>query len=337
MRPHEVLPASLDNAAPDGPRMKAAVVLSAGAPPTFADFPQPVAQDGQCLVSVAASALSQVTRGRASGEHYSASRRFPFVAGIDGAGRRADGSRVYFIMPTPPFGAMAERCVVDASHCIPLPDGIDDITAAAVAIPGMSSWAALTWRARLAKGETVLINGATGTSGRLAVQVARRLGAARVIATGRNAEALAGLRALGADAVVQISDDRAALEQQLLEHFAQGVNVVLDYLWGPSAEAAMIAAAKAGAPAVPIRFVQIGAASSPTLVLPGAALRSSALELMGSGIGSVPFKGLHQSLREVLASAAAGELSCRATPVPLSELAGAWDIERSDSRIVFTI
>jgi len=318
--------------------MKAAVVKAKGEPPTYGDFPEPAAEAGQCIVQVAASALNHVTRSRASGAHYSSSGGFPFVAGIDGTGTRASGGgRVYFIMPVAPYGALAERCVVDESHCIALPDGIDDVTAAAIAIPGMSSWAALTRRAQLAKGETVLINGATGTSGRLAVQIAKRLGAGRVIATGRNAEALQSLRALGADAVVQLSDDRAALERNLQEHFAHGVNIVLDYLWGPSAELAMIAAARAGAEAVPIRFVQIGAASSPTLTLPSAALRSSALELMGSGIGSIPFEGLLQSIGDVLTCATTSGLTVKPTPIPLIDVADAWGVDRSDSRVVFTV
>lgn len=321
---------------PPGSMMKAAIVMARGEAPTYGDFPEPSAAPGQCIVQVAASALNHVTRSRASGEHYSSAGSFPFIPGIDGTGRRADGARVYFIMPVAPYGAMAQRCVVDESHCVPLPDGIDEVTAAAIAIPGMSSWAALTRRANLAKGETVLINGATGTSGRLAVQIAKRLGARRVIATGRNTEALQSLCALGADAIVTLTDDKQALEQSLQEHFAQGVNVVLDYLWGPSAELTMIAAAKASAEAVPIRFVQIGAASSPTITLPSAALRSSALELMGSGIGSIPFEGLLQAIREVLACAATDGLKVMSTPIPLADVADAWGIGRSESRIVFT-
>ncbi|HTZ02326.1 MAG TPA: zinc-binding alcohol dehydrogenase family protein, partial [Xanthobacteraceae bacterium] len=157
--------------------MKAAIVKKAGEPPVYAEFEEPQAADGEALIEVAAAPLTHVTKARASGTHYSATAAYPFVAGLDGVGRRPDGRRVYFIMPRAPFGSMAARTAVDASHCVPLPDAVDDVTAAAIAIPAMSSWAALQERAKFKPGETVLVNGATGTSGRLAVRVARHLGA----------------------------------------------------------------------------------------------------------------------------------------------------------------
>jgi NADPH:quinone reductase-like Zn-dependent oxidoreductase len=156
--------------------MKAAVVAGAGQPPVYAEFAEPVAAAGEVVVDVTAAPLSQVTRARASGAHYSASGVYPFVAGFDGVGRRG-GERVYFLLPRRPFGSMAQRTVVPARSCVRLPDGIDDVTAAAIAIPAMSSWAALTTCAKLAAGETVLVNGATGISGRLAVRIARHRGA----------------------------------------------------------------------------------------------------------------------------------------------------------------
>lgn len=315
--------------------MKAAVVTAAGKAPMYVDFPEPTSAAGQCIVQVAASALSHIARSRAAGAHYSSAGAFPFVAGIDGVGTREDGGRVYFIMPTAPYGAMAERCIVDTAHCIALPADIDATVAAAAAIPGMSSWAALTHRAKLVAGESVLINGVTGTSGRLAVQIAKRLGAGRVIATGRNAEALESLRTVGADDVVLLTGSERALEQSLLTHFSHGIDVVLDYLWGPSAQVAMFAAAKAGAESVPIRFVQIGAASSSTITLQSAALRSSALVLMGSGIGSIPFKHLLQSIQQVLACVAVNDLSTAVDAIPLRDVAKAWAIEKPQGRIVF--
>ena len=317
--------------------MKAAVVTAPGKAPIYSDFPEPAAGGAEWIVEVAASALSHVTRGRASGAHYSSAGAFPFVAGIDGVGKKEDGSHVYFIMPTAPFGAMAERCIVDPAHCIALPDGIDAAVAAAVAIPGMSSWAALTCRAKLVRGESVLINGATGTSGRLAVQIAKQLGAGRVIATGRNAEALEALRAVGADDTVALTGSESYLEQILMAQFRQGIDVVLDYLWGPSAELAMAAAAKAGAEGVPIRFVQIGAASSSTIALPSAALRSSALMLMGSGMGSIPFAHLLQSIQQVLACVALNELNTAIEAVPLRNVAEAWAVAEPQARIVLTV
>ena len=219
-----------------------------------------------------AAALSHVVKSRASGTHYSSSGRFPFVVGIDGVGRLDDGRRVYFVLPNAPYGSMAERTVVPSSRCLGLPDELDDMTAAAIANPGVSSWAAYTERAKLKAGETVLINGATGAAGRLAVQIAKHLGAKKVIATGRDADALKSVAALGADVVIPLVQDKAALEDSFKEQFAAGVDVIVDYLWGPSAERLLIAGAKAGKDAVPIRFVQIGSIGGPDISLQSAVL-----------------------------------------------------------------
>ena len=171
--------------------MKAAIVQGPNQTPVYGDFAEPEpAAVSESRIRVSAAALSPLARGRASGAHYSASHSFPFVAGVDGVGRLDDGRRVYFLMPRAPYGAMAEEAVVPSTQFLPLPDGLDDITAAAIANPVMSSCAALTERAKLKAGETVLVNGATGAAGQLAVQIAKRLGAAKVIATGRNLKAL---------------------------------------------------------------------------------------------------------------------------------------------------
>ena len=241
--------------------MKAAIVWGAGQTPVYGEFGEPAPSEGERRIAVTAAAVSQVVKSRASGAHYSSSGQFPFVVGIDGVGRLDDGSRVYFIGPRAPYGSMAERTVAPSAQCLPLPDDLDDVTAAAIANPGMSSWAAYSERAKLQAGETVLVNGATGAAGRLAVQIAKHLGAKKVIATGRNADALKSVEALGADVTIPLVEDEAALEESFREQFALGVDVVIDYLWGKSAERLLIAGAKAGRDAVPIRFVQIGAVS----------------------------------------------------------------------------
>jgi len=317
--------------------MKAAIVRQAGETPICGDFESPIPAAGEHLIRVSAAAISQITRGRASGRHYSANGAFPLVPGIDGVGRREDGSRVYFVLPRAPFGAMAEQTVVPTSRCLPLPDDLDDVTAAALANPGMSSWAALRERARLRAGETVLINGATGTSGRLAVQIAKHLGAAKVIATGRNAEALQQLAALGADVTIPLVQDDDALEKSFKPHFADGVDVVLDYLWGRSAERLLISAAKAGAEAKPIRFVQIGSVSGGDITLPSAALRASAIELMGSGIGSIPLERLVAATGELLQAAVPAGLKIAVDPVPLNGIEQSWAPDGSRSRTVVMI
>jgi len=317
--------------------MKAAVVRGAGNIPVYADFAEPKAAVGEVRITVTAAAMSQVVKSRASGRHYSSSGQFPFVAGVDGVGRLDDGRRVYFVFPRPPQGAMAERTVVAMDRCLPLPDGLDDVTAAALANPGMSSWAALKERARLKTGETVLVNGATGASGRLAVQIARYLGAGKVIATGRNVEALKAVAVLGADVTIPLVDDEAALEGRFGAEFSQGVDVVLDYLWGKSAERLLVAGAKAGKEAHEIRFVQIGSMSGSDITLPSAVLRSSAIVLMGSGIGSIPFDRMVRAIDGVLQAAVPAGLKIEANPIPLSEVEQAWPRGDGIGRIVFTI
>jgi len=320
--------------------MKAALVTTAGAAPVYADFAEPAAiDDGFVRVAVAASALSHVTKSRASGRHYSAGKTLPFVPGIDGTGTLDDGTRVYFVMPEAPYGGMAEYCVVKRRHCIALPATLDAVTGAAIAIPGMSSWAALVERARLVKGETVLINGATGVSGRLAVQIAKHLGAAKVIATGRNEAALESLRALGADVTIHLNQDaghEAELSGKFEHQFEQGIGVVLDYLWGPSAERLLLAGAKAAPDAVPLRFVQIGAMSGGDITLPSAVLRSSPIELKGSGIGSVAMPRMLAAIEALLNAATPASLAIANKAVPLSQVAEHWAGGDSSERIVFT-
>ena len=213
--------------------MKAAVVFDLQQGPVWADFTDPQADARHSLVKVNAAAISHVVKGRASGKHYSFDGRLPFVVGIDGVGTLADGQRVYFAFPTAPWGSMAQWAPVAVENCLPLPDNLDDITAAAMANPGMSAWAALVKRAGLAAGESVLINGATGSAGQLAVQIARFLGARKIIVTGRNPQMLA---ALGADVCIDLTADDLTLQAQFSEQAAQQVDVVVDYLWGRSAQ-----------------------------------------------------------------------------------------------------
>ena len=317
--------------------MKAAIVLAAGQPPVYGNFQDPEPASGEHHVRVTAAAISQVVRSRAAGTHYSSEQQFPFVVGVDGVGRLDDGSRVYFVLPRPPFGSMAERTAVPAEQCVHLPDDLDDITAAAIANPGMSSWAAYRERAKLRPGETVLVNGATGTAGRLAVQIARHLGAEKVIATGRNVEALREVAALGADVIVPLVEDDAALENDFKAQFAAGVDIVIDYLWGKSAERLLTAAAKSSEDGVPLRFVQIGSISGQNITLPSAVLRASAIELMGSGIGSVPRDRLIGVIADLLQAAVPAGLKIATQPKPLSQIEEVWSRTAGTQRIVLTV
>src|SRR5580698_5499061 len=317
--------------------MKAAIVLEAGKTPVYGDFKEPVPGDGEVLVHVAAAALSNVVRSRASGTHYSSSGDLPFVAGVDGVGRLDDIRRVYFVLPKPPLGSMSERTMVRSEQCVALPDSLDDVTAAAIANPGMSACAAMKERAKLAAGETVLVNGATGTAGRLAVRIAKYMGAKKVIATGRNIEALKSLASLGADVTIPLVEDRDELEEAFHGQFADGVDVVIDYLWGPSAERLIVAGAKAGLDAVPIRFVHVGSVSAPDITLPSAALRSSAIELMGSGIGSIPVDRIVKSIDDLMKATVPGGFAIDTRTFPLSDVEHVWAAADSMPRTVFHV
>ncbi|WP_395517465.1 quinone oxidoreductase family protein [Pseudorhizobium flavum] len=317
--------------------MRAAVVCAAGQPPALTELVVPTPLPSENLIRVSAAAVSHLAKARASGGHYTDSGQFPFGVGIDGVGELEDGSRVYFAMPRAPYGSMADYAVVDERFCVPMPAGLDGATAAAIANPCMSSWAALTERARFKPGETVLINGATGTSGRLAIQVARKLGAGRIVATGRNAEALEEVRLLGADVTIQFGEDINGVRHRLMEEFAHGVDVVLDYLWGPSAENLLLAAAAAGRDAVPMRFVQIGSISAADITLPAAVMRANAIELMGSGGGSVSLPRLVAVIEDVLRAAAAEGWQIAFKPMPFSTFNEAWQQDNSACRTVFTM
>jgi NADPH:quinone reductase-like Zn-dependent oxidoreductase len=319
--------------------MKAAIVRSFEHFPEYGDFEEPVAKPGEVLVAVKAAAMSRLVQAQASGQHYSSDGHLPFVPGVDGVGVLPDGKRVYFAFPAAPFGSMAERAAVPSSMCVSLPDDLDDVTAAAAANPGMSSCAALMERAKLIKGESVLINGATGVAGRLAIQIAKYLGAGRVIATGRNADSMKGLVALGADLLIPLDQPADVLISAFqAEIKGQGFDVILDYLWGPSAESLIAAAAghgsEGGEPR--IRFVQIGSVSARSITLPSGALRSSGLELMGSGLGSVSTQRLLNSIGVVMQAFVPQGFKINAVPVPLAEVGTAWASQTAD-RIVFTI
>lgn len=319
--------------------MKAAVVDSFETAPRYAEFRQPEPREGELLVEVRAAALSNLVKGQASGRHYSSGGAMPFVPGNDGVGVLPDGQRVYFIGPAAPFGSMAEQSLVSASRTIPLPDSLDDVTAAALGNPGLASWGALIGRASFAQGQAVLINGATGVAGQQAIQAAKHLGARRIVVTVRDEKSFDRLQALGADEAISLQLDDQALAKAFGRALEAGVDVVLDYLWGRSAEILLRSAAGKGSlKGEPrLRFVQIGSISGETLSLPAGLLRSSGLEIVGSGLGSLSAQQIVTALHRMFDSAQSAGLTIDTEAVPLSEVANAWNRTESGRRTVFTI
>ncbi|MDT7722865.1 MAG: hypothetical protein QOE94_3876, partial [Mycobacterium sp.] len=222
--------------------MYAAVVTSFDVPPSYQEFPTPTPQGSdEVLVDVVAAGLHRRVRSQADGSHYTSTGHLPLVPGVDGVGRMPDGTLRYFALGDTTSGAMAEQTVIDLRQSFVLPDGSDPALVAAAMNPAMSSWVALRRRTTFQAGQTVLVLGATGSSGQMAVQIAKRLGAARVVAAGRNPGRLADLTELGADTIVRLGDGPDAAAE--LGQAAADVDVVIDYLWGPVTVDAMIAIA----------------------------------------------------------------------------------------------
>ncbi len=303
--------------------MKAAVVSSFDSAPRYQEFPAPVpAGVDEMLVDVLAAGLHPRVRSQANGSHYTSTDDLPLVPGIDGVGRGPDGRLRYFILPGTTMGAMAEQTVIDTRRSVVLADTIDPVAVAAAMNPAMSSWMALRRRVPFRVGQDVLVPGATGNAGQLAVQIAKRLGAGQIIAAGRSAERLAALPALGTTVTVRLD---AGDTPGRLGPAATDVDVVLDYLWGEPAAAAMTAVVTDRADrGKPLAWIQIGAVAGATAAIPSAALRAARLQIVGSGQGSVSTREYLAELPALAEEIAAGTLDVDARAMPLPEVEEAW-------------
>lgn len=316
--------------------MKAAVIHELGTVPKYEDFPDPVPVDGEILVTMKAAPLTNLSKSRARGSHYDSYKQLPAVCGVDGVAVTGGGERLYCGGCRPPYGTMAERTVVSRAWCFPLPDGVDDVTAAAVPNAVLSSWLALEYRAKLRQGEKVLVLGATGNAGKGAIQVAKYLGAGRVVAAGRNEHALSALPGLGADSVISLSQS----DQALAEAFAREApfDVIIDYVWGHPAEVLLRALTghDLKAEPTPIRYIEIGAMAGPNASVPSEALRSVGLELSGGGGGSVSRETIVAAFPKMWDLAISGKLRVDVERVPLAEVESAWQRQgTAGRRLVF--
>jgi NADPH:quinone reductase-like Zn-dependent oxidoreductase len=295
--------------------MRAAVLHTYGAPPECGEFDEPHALNGNVVVDVEAAGVNHLDLLKASGTHFSGPPPLPSVIGSDGVGRLPDGRRVFFDAVVAPYGSMAERTLVPRDAVCDLADGVESAVAAALGNTGLAAWLALEWRARLAHGETVLVLGATGAVGSAAVQIARELGAGRVIAADLPSERLARI---DADAIVEFDNDED-LAAALRKAAPDGVDVIIDPLWGPPAVAAM-GAGRRGA-----RHVQIGHMASPTLTLPAPLVRSVAINIMGFVIFYAPLEVRRAAYLRLTEFAARGGLTVNLEVLPLAEIGAAWD------------
>ena len=303
----------------------AAVVRSFGHPPRYEPYDLPAPSGGdEALVDVLAVGLHPRVRTGASGGHYTSTGKLPMVPGVDGVGRREDGQVVYFVADDDPVGPMATRAVIDSRRSIVLPDGADVVKIAAAMNPAMSSWVALRRRVPIQAGQSVLILGATGAAGQMAIQVARRLGAGRVVGAGRDQARLATLPGIGADATVTLTGDADATATALAEA-ASEVDLVIDYLWGKPAGEAITALVRARADrSRALNWIQIGSMAGPTIELPSVALRSANFRLQGNGQGAVSAGAYLAELPSLIDEIDSGGIAVTARPVPLADIEAAW-------------
>lgn len=323
--------------------MKAAIVEEWGRPPVYGDYPEPESRDGAVVATVEASALTNLTRGLMSGNHY-ASREItlPAIPGVDGVARLDDGRRVY-TGALAPFGMMAERTLVSPHGAVELPDGVDSVTAAAVPNPGISAWTALEHAAAVTPGDHILVLGATGVTGSMAVQLAKSVfGAGRVVAAGRDSARLQWLTSVGADDAITLGGADLA-DRVGAQHTERPFDAVLDYLWGGPAESVLnaISTSHPSSHYHQTRYVQIGEMAGATINLPAGVIRGTGIVLSGVGFGSVPpevmIRVRTEALPRLFDMVASGDLHLRTLTRPLSEAGEAWTAaEPSGTRVVLT-
>src|SRR5580704_3874277 len=287
-----------------------AAVMKDDRRPVYDRFAEPEAIDGAVVVEVLAAALTGLDKAVARRVHYVKMPEGPFVLGREGVA---------------PLGSMAERTLIDPRHAFAIPDGVADDVAAALGNAGLAAWLGLSWRGRMRPGETVLILGATGVSGLIAVTAAKRLGAGRVIAAGRNRDALQRAKRLGADATVDLA---AATDLVAAYRDASGgaVDVVIDYVCGAPAEAALEVLASFG------RLVHIGTRAGPAMTVPGATMRRNCIDIMGFGYYHAPVEMQAEAYAELCRLAASGEIALDIETRPLSDIGAAWDAHAASDR-----
>ncbi|MGD0447215.1 MAG: zinc-binding alcohol dehydrogenase family protein [Candidatus Dormibacteria bacterium] len=318
--------------------MRAAIVQMSGGHPECGEFAEPIVTEGRELVDLVASGIHPVVRSLATGRHYGSTGSWPLIPGVDAVARTADGSLIYTGFVEAPYGTLAERMAVPAALRLTLPPGADPVAVAGGVNPGLASW--LPLRARLEQRPalgTVLVLGATGVAGQLAVQNAFLCGATRVIAAGRNPAALERVAAAGA-VPVPLAGDRAQDIAALSAAFGgQPPELILDFTWGLPAEATFAALQRHGLEedTADIAYVEIGAMAGPEAALPAALLRSRRIRISGSGAGSSSLANLAAQVPGYLQLIADGRIAPPTRVFPLSQISAAWDAaSTSGTRVV---
>lgn len=323
--------------------MKAAVVFEKGSTPQYVDFPVPeVTKENEVLVTVKAASIKNLDRARASGSHYSTEHEVhqPAVIGSDGVGYLEDGSRVYFFSKK---GTVAEKAVADRKMMVPVPDTLDFSTAAALPNAVMGSAMALKFKAGIQPGSTVLINGATGITGKTAVQIAKLYGARKIIVTGRNEESLQVLSGLGADEAISLYLKDEEFKQKIKNiHSETPIDIVLDYIWGHSVEMILSAFKGNGTFSHRTKLVTVGGMSGDTIQLSSQILRATDIQISGSGLGSWTKEetGLlfSEIIPQMFQAAAEGKIKIETEDLDIKNIGTGWNAEiQSGKRLVVKI
>src|SRR5690625_642864 len=311
--------------------MKAAILHNFGEIPIYGNFAEPVAGNDEVLINVKAIALENVDKMMTSGEHF-ASKQFlselPAIVGFDGIGELKSGQIIGFGGVKAPYGAMAEKTVVPKTNTIPIPDGVSAPVAAVLPASALTSLFPLQWGAKLQKEETVLVNGATGVAGKLAIQIARLLGAGRVVGTGRNEESLKHVLELGADSVIDLKQPDEGVVKAFKNEAGEGYDVIIDFLWGRPTELLIktMIPEEIGYIGKNIRLVQVGEVAGSAISLPANSLRNSGLEIIGASSGMTP-KKMEKSTDQVWEWIKENKLSIDIEEVPLKDIESTWQRE----------
>jgi NADPH2:quinone reductase len=309
--------------------VRAALIRELGRPPEVADAAEP---DGDVIVEVLAAPVNPLDIAVASGRLPAGHPPLPYVPGCEAVGRRRDSDELVWVLGgglgMQRDGAMAELVAAPESSLFPAPEEADPALAGALGIAGLAGWMPLAWRAPVREADTVLVLGATGTVGVVAVQAARLLGAGRVVAAGRNAEALERAAELGADATVRLQGDLAKVLRDACGE--NGPTLIVDPLWGEPGEAAVEIAARGA------RIVQLGQAAGASATLTSAAIRFKGLELLGYSNFNVPHEVLEGEYQRLVRLATAGDIRVDLERVPLEGVADAWrrQIEGAHAKLV---
>ncbi len=308
--------------------MKAAVLYQLGSAPKYEDFPDPVPEEGQLLMNVKAASVKNIDKLRAGGTHYSSYTKLPEIVGLDAVGTLEDGTRIY---AQGIGGTIAEKALVRKGAYVVVPEGLDNIKAAALPNAIYGSVMALLSRARMKKGEVVLVNGATSVTGQLAVQAARHYGASKIIVTGRNATILEELKGMGATEIISLKQEDQIITNRIKElHSVKPIDIVIDYLWGNPVKLIINALKGRGINnfSTRVRIVSVGSVAGKDIILESDTLRSSAIEILGSGIGSLSQDDLKifgtEVLPEMFMLAAEGKLKIQTETADLKDIESAW-------------